>query len=197
MKKVKALLYCTKKAPYLVNDDYTFKNKTIHYTHYKEPGSWGLFFNGKILAECEVETEEIRLSAYSDYEDKIYLFDTPTLTNDELTQKSCLCNDELDDYLINEKGYALHISNLFIFENSVELSDYNVDNSADYGAFGWAFEENERITPLKKAPQNMMKVFDDNGNNYILISVRPEWLCKILNGDKIIEVRKKVLKEML
>lgn len=197
MKKVKALLYCTKKTPYLVKDDYTFKNKTIYYTHYKEPGSWGLTFNGKILAECEVETEEIRLSAYSDYEDKIYLFDTPTLTNDELTEKSWLCNDKLDEYLINEKGYALHISNLFIFENPVELSDYNVDNSADYGSFGWAFEDNERITPLKKAPQNMMRVYDKFDNEYILISVRSEWLCKILNGDKTIEVRKKVLKEML
>ena len=31
----------------------------------------------------------------------------------------------------------------------------------------------------------------------ILISIRPEWLCKILNGEKTIEVRKKVLKEML
>lgn len=197
MKKVKALLYCTKKTPYLVKDDYTFKNKTIYYTHYKEPGSWGLTFNGKILAECEVETEEIRLSAYSDYEDKIYLFDTPTLTNDELTEKSWLCNDELDEYLINEKGYALHISNLFIFENPKELSDYNIDNSADYGSFGWAFEDNERITPLKKAPQNMMRVYDKFDNEYILISVRSEWLCKILNGDKTIEVRKKVLKEML
>lgn len=197
MKKVKALLYCTKKTPYLVKDDYTFKNKTIYYTHYKEPGSWGLTFNGKILAECEVETEEIRLSAYSDYEDKIYLFDTPTLTNDELTEKSWLCNDKLDEYLINEKGYALHISNLFIFENPKELSDYNIDNSADYGSFGWAFEDNERITPLKKAPQNMMRVYDKFDNEYILISVRSEWLCKILNGDKTIEVRKKVLKEML
>ncbi len=197
MKKVKALLYCTKKTPYLVKDDYTFKNKTIYYTHYKEPGSWGLTFNGKILAECEVETEEIRLSAYSDYEDKIYLFDTPTLTNDELTEKSWLCNDELDNYLINEKGYALHISNLKIFDKPKELNDYNVDNLADYSSFGWAFEDNERITSLKKAPQNMMRVYDKFDNEYILISVRSEWLCKILDGDKTIEVRKKVLKEML
>lgn len=50
----------------------------------------------------------------------------------------------------------------------------------------------------KKAPQNMMRVIDAYGDDeYILISVRPEWLCKILNGEKTIEVRKKVLKEML
>ena len=33
--------------------------------------------------------------------------------------------------------------------------------------------------------------------DYILISIRPEWLCKILNGEKTVEIRKKVLKEML
>lgn len=200
MKKVKVLLYCTKAKPFLIpikNDNQilyeTFQFGNLDYwriSHKK-------VLNGKIVAECEVETEEIRLSAYSDYEDKIYLFDTPTLTNDELTQKSCLCNDELDDYLINEKGYALNISNLFIFKNPVALSDYNVDNSSDYGSFDWAFEENERITPLKKAPQNMMKVFDKQENPYVLISIRPKWLCKILNGEKTIEVRKRVLKEML
>ena len=43
----------------------------------------------------------------------------------------------------------------------------------------------------------MMRVYDRFGNKYILISVRPKWLCKILNGEKTIEVRKKVLKEML
>lgn len=39
------------------------------------------------------------------------------------------------------------------------------------------------------------KICDEK--DYILISIRPEWLCKILNGEKTIEVRKKVLKEML
>lgn len=191
MKKVKVLLYCTKKTPYLVKDDFPLKNEPIYFTHYKEAGSCGLPLNGKIVAECKVETEEIRLSAYSDYEDKLYLFDTSTLTNDELTQKSCLCNDELDDYLIGQKGYALHISNLkifdkpkrcqddFLYERKIEPNFYNVEY-------------------FRKAPQNMMKVIDAYGDDeYILISVRPEWLCKILNGEKTIEVRKKVLMEML
>lgn len=176
MKKAKALLYCTKKQPYLVKDDFPLENEPIYYTQYKEdPHCCGLPLNGKIVAQCEVETEEISLNAYSDYEDTIYLFDTPTLRNDELTQKSCLCNDELDDYLINEKGYALHISNLKIFDKQKELYDYNIE----------------------KAPQNMMRVYDRFGNEYILISVQSEWLCKILNGEKTIEVRKQVLKEML
>jgi hypothetical protein len=37
----------------------------------------------------------------------------------------------------------------------------------------------------------------DYSEKYILISIKPEWLCKILNKEKTIEVRRKVLKEML
>lgn len=178
MKKVKVLLYCTKAKPFLFENK-TDDNQVVYNTwRLGNLDCWRIshkkVLNGKIVAECEVETEEIKLSAYSDYEDKIYLFDTPTLTNDELTEKSWLCNDELDNYLINEKGYALHISNLKIFDKPKGLNDYNIE----------------------KAPQNMMRVFDANGNKYILISVQSEWLCKILNGEKTIEVRKQVLKGM-
>lgn len=176
MKKVKVLLYCTKKQHYLVKDDFPLENEPIYYIHYKkDPRCFGLPLNGKIVAECEVETEEISLSEYPYYDDcSVCLLDTPTLNHDELLDKSCLSDNELNDYLINQKGYALHISNLKIFDKSKELYDYNIE----------------------KAPQNMMRVFDANGNKYILISVRSEWLCKILNGDKTIEVRKQVLKEM-
>ena len=62
--------------------------------------------------------------------------------------------------------------------------------------------------PLERAPQNMRRCYSTLYSNieadmpirtdsYILISIRPEWLCKILNREKTIEVRKKVLKEML
>lgn len=217
MKKVKTLLYCTKAKPYLVKDDFPLENELIYFTHYKEPGSCGLPLNGKIVAECEVETEEIKLSAYSDYEDKIYLFDTPTLTNDELTEKSWLCNDELDNYLINEKGYALHISNLSIFAEpaTIEYADLKspvLDSELIGGSWlcdncdtpgndcKHCHDHYEFFKTVEKAPQNMMKVYSNIGRydcQYILISVRPEWLCKILNGEKTIEVRKKVLKEML
>jgi hypothetical protein len=54
---------------------------------------------------------------------------------------------------------------------------------------------------IQKAPQNMCIVRSyypkDYSEKYILISIRPEWLCKILNGEKTIEVRRTVLKEML
>ena len=42
----------------------------------------------------------------------------------------------------------------------------------------------------------MCRVYDRFGNKYILISIRPEWVCKILNGEKTIEVRKQIIKEL-
>lgn len=187
MKKVKALLYCTKAKPYLVKDDFPLENKPIYYTQYKEdPRCCGLPLNGKIVAKCEVETEEISLSEYPYYEDcSVCLLDTPTLNHDELLDKSCLSDNELDDYLINQKGYALHISNLKELNPPLTFEK------------NYIYKEPSGFKQVLKAPQNMMKVYDRFSNEYILISIRPEWLCKILNGEKTIEVRKQVLKEML
>ena len=219
MKKVKVLLYCTKKQPYLVKDDFPLENEPIYYIHYKkDPRCCGLPLNGKIVAECEVETEEISLSEYPYYDDcSVCLLDTPTLNHDELLDKSCLSDNELDDYLINQKGYALHISNLSIFAEpaTIEYADLEspvLDSELIGGSWlcdncdtpgndcKHCHDHYEFFKTVKKAPQNMMRVYSNIGRydcQYILISVRPEWLCKILNGDKTIEVRKQVLKEML
>ena len=89
---------------------------------------------------------------------------------------------------MDKVGYAIHIKNLHIFDKPRELNEY-----ADNKGYN-----------IKKAPQNMMYAckyshtsWNDIFDYYILISIRPEWVCKILNGEKTIEVRKKVLKEML
>lgn len=218
MKKVKALLYCTKNTPYLVKDDFPYENEPVYFTHYKEPGSWGLPLNGKIVAMCDIETEEIDpyyhyeppvdigVGTLPEFEEEGYVrrrFEA--YEGDEgLFTKTCLSYEQLDNYLKKKKGYALSISNLKIFKQPKELIDYKIDNTKKYGSFGWAFEEHEKYPSLQKAPQNMMRVYDpweidENGvgEAYVLISIRPEWICKILNGEKTIEVRKKVLKEML
>lgn len=175
---MKALLYCTKSKKKLFYD--VVWRKWMY--GFDKPHDKFPSVNGTIVAECEVETEEIRLSEYPYYEDcSVGLFDTPTLTNDELLRKSCLNDDELEDYLTNEKGYALHISNLREIHPSLSV----------------IFKEPHGFERVSKAPQNMMRVYDEVGNKYILISIRPEWLCKILNGEKTIEVRKQVLKEMI
>ena len=181
MKKVKALLYCTKKTPYLVKDDFPFENEPIYFTHYKEPGSCGLPLNGKIVAECEVETEEIRL-----WGDEIENYFG---NNEEISieKDSCLNFEQIEKYLCSNdyKGYALYIKNLK--ELNQPLTNYIYKRCKKPSGFNQVW----------KAPQNMMRVYDKFDNEYILLSVQSKWLCKILNGEKTIEVRKKVLKEML
>lgn len=237
MKKVKALLYCTKSTPYLIKDDFPYENEPVYFTHYKEPGSFGLPLNGKIIAMCDIETEKLHCACvpylnknnlgYQHFldngvykvnwneKDSILIEEAVVferndnyidtmLKNDELS-KICLSPQKIYDYVgLGKMFYLLHISNLKIFKEPKELIDYKIDNTKKYGSFGWAFEEHEKYPSLQKAPQNMMRVYDpweidENGvgEAYVLISIRPEWLCKILNGEKTIEVRKKVLKEML
>ena len=104
----------------------------------------------------------------------------------EVLDKSCLTDKQMYDYLKGKNGYAIHIKYFHIFDKPRELCDFT--SFTDLGK------------PMTKAPQNMCNVCDDLDHNcerYILISIRPEWACKILNGEKIIEVRKKVLKEMI
>lgn len=189
-KKLKLLLYCTKSKSRLFFD----KLKQI-FTLGKIKSNNDL--NGKIVAECDFEVEEIGLVEIPDYAgdechtfvyDVSIYFETKTLNQDKLFKKSCLNWEEMEKYLYstNGNGYAIHIKNLHIFDKPKELSEYK--RKDEFMGGKQVFWET-----IKKAPQNMMYAYDEK-DDYILISIRPEWLCKILNGDKTIEVRKKVLK---
>lgn len=188
MKTTKVLFYCTMGKPYLYKDvDNKFKLQN------KEDPNWIVKYlsnslNGKVVAECEVETEEIR--GYINRNTGVVLYVTHTLCCSELMGKSCLSLLDLYDYILG-KGYALHIKNLKIFDNAKYIFDYYKRVKE------FDISDSLAFMPVQKAPQNMMRVYDYKGNPYIVISIRSPWLCKILNGEKEIEVRKKVLKEML
>lgn len=184
-KEMKMLLYCTKSKPRLFFD----KLKQI-FSLGKIKSNNDL--NGKIVAECDFEVEEIFEDNLEDARDG-YVEHFYTLKSyddfDEgqkvLLKESCLQKHELSNYLGFENGYAIHIKNLKIFDEPRELEQLE---TCDYKT-------------IKKAPQNMMKCMvlrnDERYDEYVLISIRPEWLCKILNKEKTIEIRKKVLREMI
>ena len=200
---MKLLLYCTKAKPILRD----YRGKAIYDRFVISPTDRPFtsddkqpVLNGKIVAECDFEVEEIEKgygthhASFDEegYFDDYYDYMTKTIDEDILLKRSCLNIEELETY--NPK-YAIHIKNLHIFDKPKELEEvYKIDNVG-----GKLFTHS-----LKKAPQNMMHVsanrwvydfYEPNDIN-ILISIKPEWLCKILNGEKTIEVRKKVLKEM-
>lgn len=187
---MKLLLYCTKSKPYLV---YGCTNKyTMSYgydTTYSEEIKNNLeYFNGKIVAECDFEVEEITPSNLVNFEKESCVDRVSML---KYFKPNLIWNNKFEILLHAfgglTLGYATHIKNLHIFDEPKELSDYSKRIKNDFQV-------------LDKAPQNMMKcvsLFTTQVLDYILISIHPEWLCKILNGEKTIEVRKKVLRGML
>lgn len=196
-KTTKVLLYCTKGKPYLCkksNNEFCLSNKSSVLDN----------LNGKIVAECEVEVEGIRYFYHYEPEVDIGIGVLPAFETDgyvrdkfeawecdeELFKKSCMNGDALDAYLKQKDGYALNIRNLNIFDEPKQLNDF-----AHYRKI----RENVSVfEDIIQAPQNMMRIHNEYGDvEFVLMSVKPEWLCKILNGEKTIEVRKKVLKEML
>ena len=190
--KVKALLYCCKNGKKLVKglEDYFLEIHSDNY-YWKKGMSSPMGLNGKIVCECEVETEEF---SYMNFE---------CLTNKYvgILKHSCLTDMQMYHYLRGESGYLLHLTNVKVFDNPRELSDYL--------RFDGIYNNINNWKPIQKAPQNMRYAYEYKSemglsgtlnrtlNKRILISVNPQWLCKILNGEKDIEVRRKVLKGMV
>lgn len=179
---MKLLLYCTKAKPYLYKTEKPMIEKMFgdYHIQLNKAVLNDKCLNGKIVAKCDFKVEEIDTMALSEHVYDDYYNDNI----DRISKESCLTCEQMCEYLgttWDSKGYAIHIKNLHIFDKPKELSEYGMDFP---------------ISPIVKAPQNMMYA-NGIGERYILISIQPQWLCKILNGEKTIEVRKKVLKEML
>lgn len=180
---MKALLYCTKAKPYLIARPHLATKELVIETKddnkYKE-----IALNGFIVAECEIDkVEEI------DGLDILMLEDLRAFT-----YKTCLTSKQLRDYSKGNDLYYLHLSNVKVFDKPKKLAYHTLDNSAEFYTKKWDKKfKTWRIGSLIKAPQNMCNIYDRFCNHYILISIRPEWLCKILNGEKTIEVRKQIL----
>lgn len=186
MKKIKGLLYCTKAKPYIMKyKDVKYKEIASFYN--KQDLIDCELLNGTIPCECEIEVEDIcseKLDVGVGYEPLFY-----TETSDDITKGSCLTQFEIENYLGCKEGgevvgYAIHIKNLHIFDKPRELYDCLIHPKIEPRYYG--------CEHLSKAPQNMMYVELDD-IKYTLISIQPQELCRILNGEQTIVVRKKVL----
>lgn len=221
---MKLLLYCTKGKEILwCNHKYTNGHQFFMDGRYNRllDDLPDYLLNGKIVAECDFEVEKIF------YSQMFCNYTTWSLGKDDLLNKSCLTHNEIKNYLGTKdvigndgyNGYAIHIKNLHIFDEPKELRNYFTRkpyNDINKIFTDEVMRDGDWYRPIKNAPQNMMyaqevvpfkeehlikgvlQEFRGNRvNEYILISIQPQWLCKILNGEKTIEVRKKVLRGML
>ena len=175
---MRALLYCTKSAPYLIKSmGGRYLLSSIYDTHILY--MYGNYYNGKIVTEIEFEIAEIKRQYFDNKGYYICDYDL---------KDTCLTYDELDKYLKGWNGYAIKITHLILNWRPKELSEYYIKKR---------IRDKKYFVETTKAPQNMCYVYNSLGRRYVLISIRPEWLCKILNREKTIEVRKAILKEMI
>ena len=142
--------------------------------------------NGKILIQCDVEIEEIIKTNY----DRIITGRETTM--EDLLENSCLTYDELDNYLkpdwkntdmFMHCGYAIHLKNIDILEEPRGVSECD-----------------QYIRPalhLKHLPKNMCECYNYYGWWNILITLTPQEMCNVLNGEQTIIVRKEILEDRL
>lgn len=149
---VKFLLYVTK-------GNRLAKFPNVYKLLNKPKLGWEL--NGKIVAQFDVS--KISGVYYNLTHDRF----EPNSNGEDLSKLAHLSNDDISKYFGNKHikdygyGYAIHISNLNVFDKPKELSDYyHFETEWVYsGMYSPYFDLVKTI--LTKAPQNMMTVWGD------------------------------------
>ena len=107
---------------------YCTKDKSDKETLIEMHKRYGLTKNanpyGKVVCRfwCD-NVEEIHCNSYG-LETSEHWYGTKEIHEKELLEKTCLSFDELDNYLNWSNGYAIHINDLKIFDNSKEISEF-------------------------------------------------------------------------
>ena len=196
--KWKLLLYCTKAKPTLYNVLGKFITTKYMGKDFKQDGLTHPELNDKIVAECDFEISIHNW--YNDYSlfEKLYYQENMIFNN----ENSCMSSRELVSYLGNNNlkkdFYAIHVKNLRIFDEPMELNNFLYEDDTD-GHYGvWEVER----TPADYAiiatdVKDIGGVYCCRGTYGRFLALSSRELCDILNGKKTIVVRKKVLKEML
>ena len=104
-----------------------------------------MLLNGKVIGEfvCDEISEHNWLSYRGDYGiDKDFL------------SKVCLSYKDMNGYGNEKSLYGWHISNLVIYDEPKELSEFSRHDNSYNNAFGWAFEDRAKSTPITRPPQS-------------------------------------------
>jgi hypothetical protein len=161
--------------------------------------------NGKICFECECN--EAYKYEFSPYEGE-YCID-PKMSKEEVERyfklKDALTTEQLFAYGNGKTLYALHLEKV---KNARSLLLDPLDIKRNE-----LFKDKDCTAQFTKAPQSycyayhkgMICCTNPRGTiehpvfcsfKYLVISVRPFWLCKIANGEKDLEIRKSCPKEI-
>ena len=83
----------------------------------------GGFLTGMVVAKFTLNEIKTIYTIHFPFE---YFYKATDLTKEQLEQKSCLSQVELDGYLRKRKGYAWQIDNLEIFDKPKEISEFSI-----------------------------------------------------------------------
>ena len=188
---MKCYIYCTKAKPYLwkyhcISDDYNGNSFETSYSKEEHDSTDdGEILNGQIVASFDLNKAE---KMFIEYE-KGWVTSSGLNIND-IENKSKVSRSNLYKYKGNSKYlYAWHIENLEILDKPKDINSFWTRKVTDK----WGITSKDMIM---KAPQSWCYA-ELEGHNCIIISIKPEWVCKILNGEKTIEVRKTAPKELI
>ena len=143
--------YCSKDK---INLCYKCINGEYDYDHWKvleNRDSDSNILNGKVVFKFRCyKVEEIKLNL-------AMRFFTESMFEPEISKKSCLSSAELFNYIHNNSGYDIHISDLEIFDRPRELSEF-VSTKLCLVDIIWQSQPVFVNMPLTKAPQNFCYV---------------------------------------
>ena len=182
---MKVLLYCTKAKPKI------YSYETLMTNSFSKGREFEL--NGKVVASFDFDRwEEIKT--------KYYFRNVTYELQDELLYMSKLTQEQLKAYGKGKDLYAYYIDNLQVFDEPIELGE--LVSYKNYREFMKSIQPTGHNTEnllsqyaLTKAPQSYQYVYY-KGEKCLLLSVKSEWVYKILNGEKTVEIRKNVPKEV-
>lgn len=190
----KIYIYCTKSKPYLYKDE----NEKYYLSNEKENKE---ALNGKVVANFTLE--EIKKMGLDTNEGLVF--------ENMYNKESCLSLEEMASYVGDNYYYAWPIKNLNILDTPMEITDFyytfvscgridtkfclnHCSHNDDRGESCWCDRgKNSWTEHLKKAPQSWCYAQKEEGvlkEQCVIVSIKPKWTEKILNGEKTIEIRK-------
>ncbi len=163
----KCYIYCTNTKPFLAWGDvyrggsWETEFSALRGYNREEAERFFELFNGKVIGEfvcdCIANFEPDDFAEYGEYEYKTIADNGDDFWRENmLCESSCLTIEELRKYVGTGIAtiYGWHISDLVIYDEPKELSEFcRYDNTYD-NSFGYAFEDRSKYVPLSRPPQS-------------------------------------------
>lgn len=186
---MRVYIYCTKARPMLRVAKEPLPNQKRAMTYENENGFTKYIVdemyegNGKIVGSFELN-EVIPFAMWC--ETTIAIERGHNIDFDTILKRAKLTNEKMFEYVGKGKRYryAWSIDDLEVFDRPMELSDFEIEKAPQSWCYATKYHYGiEADIPIKS-------------EGVIIISIKPEWVEKILNGEKTLEIRKSVPKEI-